>query len=101
MNPRTGGHAAQATPPPLSGNRHIMVTKVVTLAANDREGFLKGFLGSLICILPPSFGGHVPAGVTETRYTRLLFTTFHPESRLECTWVCSLWYDPVRIGFTP
>ena len=30
---------------------------------------------------------------------RLLLSTFHPGSRLECTWVCSLWYDPVRFGF--
>ena len=36
---RTGGHAAQATPPPLSGNRHITVTKVVTLATKVTGGW--------------------------------------------------------------
>ena len=35
---RTRGHAAQATPPPLSGNRHTMVTKVVALATQVTGG---------------------------------------------------------------
>ena len=28
------------------------------------------------------------------------FEHFSPRVELECTWVCSLRYDPVRIGFT-
>ena len=31
---------------------------------------------------------------------RLIFSTFHPESRASCTWVFSLRYDPVIFGFT-
>ena len=36
---RTGEHAAQATPSPLSGNRHITITKVVTLATKVTGGW--------------------------------------------------------------
>ena len=35
---RTRGQAAQATPPPLSGNRHMTVTKLVTLAKKVTGG---------------------------------------------------------------
>ena len=54
-----------------------------------------------------TFLGNLPAGWSfriwpRSLYVsicvRLIFSTFRPESRPSCTWVCSLRYDPVTFG---